>query len=127
MSHIGERIRKLRTAAGMTQSELGKKLDIKPSTVGMYERGCRKPDGEMVVKICEVFHVSSDSLLGMSESSHEAVDIIKEMSNRIRWDRGVMLNGVPMSEEDREKLLNAIEVATGIMMSQRKSADSKDQ
>ncbi len=123
MSHIGERIRKLRISAGMTQGELGKRLGIKASAVGMYERGCRKPDGEMLVKICEVFHVSSDSLLGMSEPSCEAVDIIKEMSNRIRWDRGVLLNGMPMSAEDREKLLNAIEVATEIMMSQRKSSD----
>lgn len=124
MNHIGDRIRKLRMAAGLTQGELGKMLNIKPSTVGMYERGCRRPDGEMVVKICEAFHVSSDSLLGMSETACEAVDLIKEMSNRIRWDRGIMLNGAPMSDRDREKLLNAIEVATQVMISQSNNSDN---
>ena len=126
MNHIGARIRKLRMSCGMTQGELGERLNIKPSTVGMYERGCRRPDGEMLVKICEVFHVSSDSLLGMNDTACEAIDIIKEMSNRIRWNRGIMLNGAPMSDKDREKLLNAIEVATQVMLSQRGNAENGD-
>ena len=31
-------LKKLREEKGLTQSELGKKLDISPSTVGMYEQ-----------------------------------------------------------------------------------------
>jgi hypothetical protein len=60
----------------------------------------------------------------MSETACEAVDLIKEMSNRIRWDRGIMLNGAPMSDRDREKLLNAIEVATQVMISQSNNSDN---
>lgn len=120
MKDIGVRIRKLRTAARMTQTELAQRLEVSPSAVGMYERGCRQPDSRMIVKLCEVFHISADCLLGMSRPTNEAVDVIKEMSDRIRRDEGILLNGVPMSEQDREKLLDAIELAAQLMMSKRK-------
>lgn len=120
MKDIGVRIRKLRTAARMTQTELAQRLEVSPSAVGMYERGCRQPDSCMIVKLCEVFGVSADCLLGMSAPPHEAVDVIKQMSDRIRRDNGILLNGVPMSERDREKLLDAIELAAEIMISKRK-------
>lgn len=119
MKNIGSRIRNLRKSRGWTQGELAKKLEISASTVGMYEQGRRQPDGEMLVRLCEVFSVSTDSLLGVSEPAREATDIIEEMSNRIRCDKGLMLNGAPMSEEDREKLLDAIEVATRVMLGKR--------
>lgn len=124
MKHIGSRIRSLRISQRLTQGELANKLGISPSTVGMYEQGRRQPDGEMLVKLCEVFSVSTDSLLGVGEPCLEATDIIKEMSNRIRFDKGIMLNGVPMSVEDREKLLDAIEVATRVMLEKRTQGQS---
>lgn len=125
MKQIGSRIRILRNSKGLTQGELGKLLGVSPSTVGMYEQGRRQPDGEMLVKLCEVFSVSTDSLLGVLEPTREATDIIKEMSNRIRCDEGLMLNGAPMSAEDREKLLDAIEVATRVMLEKRSQGQAE--
>ena len=119
MKYIGSRIRKLRISQGLTQGELGRLLGVSPSTVGMYEQGRRQPDSTMLVKLCEVFSVSTDSLLGICETTMEATDIIRAMSNRIRCDKGIMLNGAPMSAEDREKLLDAIEVATRVMLGKR--------
>ncbi len=119
MKGTGQRIRELRLANGLTQCALAGLLGVSPSAVGMYEQGRRKPDSNMIVKLCEVFSVSSDSLLGVIEPSREAVDIIQEMSNRIRTDSSVLLDGVPISVEDREALLNAIEVATKVMLSKK--------
>lgn len=119
MNGTGQKIRTLRISKGLTQGALAKLLGVSPSTVGMYEQGRRKPDGNMLIKLCEVFSVTSDSLLGVSEPSHEAVDIIHEMSDRIRSDKGIMLNGAPMSVADREKLLDAIEFATKLMLAKK--------
>ena len=119
MNKIGDRIRKLRISKRMTQGELAKELGVSPSTVGMYEQGRRQPDGEMLIKLCEIFSVTADSLLGVSEEPLEATEIIKVMSDRIRCDKGIMLNGAPMSVEDREKLLDAIEVATRVMLNKK--------
>ena len=121
MKDIGVRLRKLRTAASLTQTERAQRRGVSPSAVGMYERGCRHPDSCIIVKLCEVFKVSADCLLGRSKHTYEAVDVIREMSERIRRDKGILLNGVPMSEQDREKLLDAIELAAEIMMSKRKA------
>lgn len=119
MNQIGDRIKALRKSHKMTQKMLGARLGISGSTVGMYEQGRRHPDGEMLVKICNAFSITADCLLGVVEPKREAVDIIMDMLERIRSDEGVLLNGAPMSVEDREKLLDAIEVATNVMLSKR--------
>ncbi len=119
MSYIGERIKQLRVAQKMTQEALSKKLGVSASTVGMYERGQRSPDNDMLIKMSRVFSVSVDVLLGIKEISNEATDIITEMRERILSCDEILLNGVPMSMEDREKLLDAIEVATQVMLSKK--------
>ena len=85
--------------------------------------GHRSPDNEMLVKIGSVFSVTTDSLLGVSKLSSEATDIITEMRDRIMHGSGIMLNGMPMSMEDREKLLDAIEVATRVMIAEKEKRD----
>ncbi len=119
MGNIGETIRKYRRCEGLTQEQLGKKLGVSGSTVGMYEQGRRTPNKDMLLKICEEFSISADSLLGLCEISCEAVDIIKEMSDKIRYSDKLTFNGAPMNPHDREKLLNAIELATTLALSTR--------
>ena len=70
MNGTGQKIRALRISKGLTQGALAKLLGVSPSTVGMYEQGRRKPDGNMLIKLCEVFSVTSDSLLGVSGGYH---------------------------------------------------------
>jgi len=75
----GERIRTLRAAAKMTQSELSQRLGISPSAVGMYEQGRRQPDPETVLKLCRMFQTSADWLLFGEGMAHiqpgEPIDI----------------------------------------------------
>ncbi len=124
MSTVGERLKQLRLSKKMTQEALAKKLGVSISTVGMYERGQRNPDNEMLIKISKVFNISIDNLLGVRELSNEATDIITEMKERIMGSEEIMLNGVPMTMEDREKLLDAIEVATRVMLAEKQKRDS---
>lgn len=60
---IGDRIRALRTNAGMTQVELANKLNISNSTLSQYESGARTPSDDMKLKIAALFQVSTDYLL----------------------------------------------------------------
>ena len=53
----------LRKKEKMSQEQLANKLNISPSTVGMYETAKRQPDNEMVTKIANLFNVSTDYLL----------------------------------------------------------------
>jgi transcriptional regulator with XRE-family HTH domain len=65
---FGSILRKLRIEKNMTQAELAKLLNISPSTIGMYEQGRRDPDTSTVKFLAEFFNVSTDFLLGNTDS-----------------------------------------------------------
>ena len=60
---MGERLAKLRHDAGLSQAELGKRLGVSASTIGMYEQGRREPSLDVLLALCRQFQVSADYLL----------------------------------------------------------------
>lgn len=64
MTLVGENIKRLRSAAGLSQYDLSKKLDVHPAAISGWERGTRQPDLDMIKKIAGVFNVSTDFILG---------------------------------------------------------------
>ena len=59
---------RLRTGAGMTQAELGAKLNYSDKSVSKWERGEAIPDAWVLTRLAEIFGVTVDYLL----SSHTA-------------------------------------------------------
>ncbi|MCY8387919.1 helix-turn-helix transcriptional regulator [Bacillus inaquosorum] len=59
-----ETLKKLRREKNLSQKELGNKLGLAESTIGMYEQGKRQPDYETLLKIADFFEVTLDFLLG---------------------------------------------------------------
>ena len=57
------RIAALRRGNGWSQSDLAQKLQISSSAVGMYEQGRREPSADTIVKLSQIFSVSTDYLL----------------------------------------------------------------
>lgn len=66
MHQIGEKIKELRLAKKMTQSEFAERVNITKSTVSAYENGSRLPSYDVLIKIAALFHVTVDNLLGYS-------------------------------------------------------------
>ena len=64
---FGERIRKLRQQAGLQQKELGEQLGLSNNAIGMMERGHRGTTIEKLALMAELFHVSADYLLGITD------------------------------------------------------------
>jgi transcriptional regulator with XRE-family HTH domain len=54
---------KLRSGAGMTQAELGEKLNYSDKTISKWERADALPDVLVLKQISDLFHVSIDDLL----------------------------------------------------------------
>ena len=70
---FGIRLSFLRCQAGLTQSELGARLNLTASALGMYEQGRRMPSLSIISEISDVFGVSCDFLLcGRCQSEREA-------------------------------------------------------
>ena len=59
---------KLRTGGGLTQAELGEKLNYSDKTISKWERGEAIPDAYVLTQMAEIFGVTVDYLL----SSHDA-------------------------------------------------------
>lgn len=60
------RIKELRLQNGWLQSDLAARLNTKPQTVSHYEKGDRGLDVETIFRLCDIFDVTADYLLGRS-------------------------------------------------------------
>ncbi len=60
---LGKRIHKLRCLRGITQEKLSEDIHISQDYVSKLEAGSRTCSLDILVSICEYFHVSADYLL----------------------------------------------------------------
>ena len=60
---MNNRIKEVRTDAGLDQYEFGKRIGLSSSTITNYEKGTRKPNGAILQNICREFHVAKEWLL----------------------------------------------------------------
>lgn len=66
---IADRIKFLREQQKLTQTELAKKLGITRSSVNAWEIGISVPSTQYIVELAEIFHVSTDYLLGVNATA----------------------------------------------------------
>ena len=71
---------KLRTGAGLTQAELGEKLNYSDKTISKWERGEAIPDAYVLTQMAEIFGVTMDYLL----SSHDAWESPEQQEEKER-------------------------------------------
>lgn len=68
MEQLGDRVRKLRESRNMTQTELSEILGMKTyTTVSKWEKNENFPKGKDLKKLAEIFNVTSDYLLGLTD------------------------------------------------------------
>lgn len=69
MSELHERLTYLREKKGWTKTYVAKKLQLNNlGTYANWEYGTREPDAAMITKIANLYEVSTDYLLGNSET-----------------------------------------------------------
>lgn len=111
---FGENLKKLRTDAAMTQSELAGRLGITTRTLINYESGkCYPKQSELYAKLSALFGVSADSLLGsgdyyISEAERRGGRQAARDMTALIEDAGGLFAGGELSEDDKDKLLRKI-------------------
>lgn len=65
---MGDKIKELRIAKKMTQEQLATRLGLVKASISAYEQGTKYPSLEVLVNMCQVFNVSADYLLGLSDN-----------------------------------------------------------
>lgn len=66
-SAVSQRLRELRTAAGMTQKEVAEHLGIQRSTYAYYETGATQPSLPILQQVATEYRVTLGYLLGNEE------------------------------------------------------------
>ena len=86
------RLKQLREDAGLSQSDLAKKLNISRGSISFYENESRVPDIEVLLDICKYFHVCADYMLGKSENKAaeniavgESLGLDDDSINMLKW------------------------------------------
>ncbi len=67
MVDFGDKLKRLRMAKKLTQTELAERLRLTNSVISAYEMGAKYPSFETLIKIAALFGVTTDFLLGVDE------------------------------------------------------------
>lgn len=84
MSILAQRMRELRLANKMKQTEVAEALGLSITGYCGYEYGNRDPQTAVLVKLARLYHVSTDYLLGVNEPTPEKAAVIILASNSPR-------------------------------------------
>ncbi|MYU95470.1 helix-turn-helix transcriptional regulator [Lactobacillus salivarius] len=125
---IYEKIQYLARNQGLSVRELGNKLNIGPTT--LYKWKSQTPKSDILIKVADYFNVSTDYLLGRSNdkydlSPQEKIDIgieAEKMMKGLNDEGSINFYGEPMSDEDKEATLSALNL---LMTINRKKAKKK--
>lgn len=100
---FGQKLKQLREDRDLYQKDLAKLLDCSEKSISSYERNYRKPDMETLKKISNVFDVSIDSLLGITDANNNT-NLVKEDATKYTNKTTELIN-------ERSELKELFEVA----------------
>ncbi len=91
---FGKKLKELRTNAKLTQAQLGELIGVTKSVISFYELQERSPSPDVLIKLSQVFHVTTDYLLGLTAKEtiditglcKEDIALIRTMADRLRND-----------------------------------------
>ena len=110
MSTIGDRIKEQRKQLGLTQSELGKKLNVTDRAVSKWEQNEGNPDISIIASLASVLNVSIDYLLtGKMPEEKVIIKSPKEMlfeTDDPQYLEKISVNDLSVKEMYEHKLAN---------------------
>ena len=110
---IGEKILNLRIEKGLTQETLAEMLEVSRQSVSKWELGQAVPDVEKIVRMSELFHVSTDAIL-LRSTEEEAVN-----------QNPLHLGSIYLVVKDFEKSVGFYEKFLGVSVSGRCPSGNK--
>lgn len=79
------RIKQLRSARGLTQTDLAKIMSVTRSSVNAWEMGISVPTAAKLVELALFFHVSTDYLLGLEQKEVIELDSLSEEQKSVLY------------------------------------------
>ena len=109
----GERLKQLRKEKQLTQSELGEKINVTKVSISGYESGNRTPDTDTLQKLADFFEVSTDYLLGRTDTPEPSTKPQQDDEEEFQAfinnpELGVWYKELPKSSEEELRKLRTI-------------------
>lgn len=92
MIDIGQRLKDLRRAKGLTQQQVADRVWVTKAMISSYELSTRAPSYEVLIKLSKLFGVTTDFLLGIESSrtinvnglTEKQITLIKSLVDEMR-------------------------------------------
>ncbi|MED3468669.1 helix-turn-helix transcriptional regulator [Bacillus thuringiensis] len=113
---IGDTLKKLRKEQKLTQEQLGDAIGVSKMAISYFEKGKKAPGRESIKKIADYFHVTTDYLLGRTDStelSNNQNNIITEEGKNIM----AIIENLPT--EERKKAWEQLEMYVNYLKSKK--------
>lgn len=103
---IGERIKKIRQANGLSQKELGKKLNVSQQMIGQWETGKSNPKIETLRRIADTLEVGLWEIVELNQMDLETkIQEIPKMTSQLSQEGLEIFNKLATETLDLEKPL----------------------
>ncbi|MFR6017097.1 MAG: helix-turn-helix domain-containing protein [Paraclostridium sordellii] len=133
--NLSNRLKLLRNEKNVMQKDIANYLNITMSAYGFYEQGKRTPPPEILSALAEYFDVSVDYLIGrvdtkqicnkkpvnINENEKDVEELLEETMSQILDQKGLMLNGQIVDDNDLVLLRNAIRNGIELAKTMQKS------
>lgn len=107
MESVGERLKRIRKENNYTQDMLASKLDLESAAISKYETNRVPIPQEYIIKICNLFGISADYLLGRTKV--EQIDKKLQDNNiAIAANSKVDLGKLAQVDNKTAKLINTL-------------------
>ncbi len=95
---LGKKLEELRTAKGLSRKDVAANIGVTASAYGMYERGARTPNDEMLKKLADTLECKVSELMGVTDVAEEKKEASVKESNEAQIDDS--MNAPKPSEQD---------------------------
>lgn len=107
---LGERIKKVRRDADLTQQEFGKRIGIKPNSISLIESGNRNASEQVILSVCREFKISETWLrtgegVMFRASPTDALDTLAEEQHLTHGDYVFIEKFLKMKFEKRQAVM----------------------
>ncbi|MGB9561960.1 MAG: helix-turn-helix domain-containing protein [bacterium] len=105
METLGERVKRLREAMGLTQRELAKRIGTSSGLISFIERDKNKPSYEVIRRLSEVLGTSTDYLIYGKSSLSRLEDLLEKARLEARVPYFIDTNNGNELKPEQKKLL----------------------
>jgi len=138
-SKIGPKIKAFRRQLGMQANKLAEELNISPSYLNLIEKGKRKIDGDLLIKVCEKLRIELSDLTSktdlnlenniselLDDELFEDLDILgPEVKDLVNTNPKIAKALIKLGDNFRQKdheIVNKLENISGKIIDSRKAA-----